>query len=61
MTPDQIRQRARAQSLQQGLALTATKEGETSTQYFQSREAYDSFVTRALHLGYTLEALAARP
>lgn len=57
MDPDQIRQLAQAKSIKQGLALTATKDGESSTQYFQTRAAFESFVNRALHLGYTIEAI----
>lgn len=57
MNADQIRKLVQTKSIKQGLALTARKDGESSTQYFQSLEAFESFINRALHLGYTIETI----
>lgn len=58
MTPDQLRAIAQSASIRKGLAVRLTRAGdEPSTQYFQHRAAYESFVSRALHQGYTVEAI----
>lgn len=55
---EDLRVQAQQRSIAKGLAVRLTSpEGETSQQYFQSRTTYEDFVARALHQGYTVEAL----
>ena len=53
-----IRARARRISIAKHLAVRISKDGTTGTEiYFQTREAFENFMNRALHQGYTVEAL----
>ena len=52
-----IRARARRISIAKHLAVRITKDGASNEMYFQTREAFENFMNRALYQGFTVEAL----
>ena len=52
-----IRARARRISIAKHLAVRICKEGTSTEMYFQTREAFENFMNRALHQGYTVEGI----
>lgn len=58
MTPEQIRERAKLTSIQKKLAVRISKDGVNwNAQYFQHRDKFEDFMNRALHQGFTIEAI----
>lgn len=54
---EHIRAHARRLSIAKHLAVRISKDGTSNEMYFQTREAFEHFMNRALYQGYTIEAL----